>query len=269
MNRRYNSNLIRLAVNADDFGYTTDVNDGIVEAHRHGILTSTTLMANGDAFDHAVRLAGETPTLDIGCHLTLIGGEALTGGRLPGGFVPLFQALASKKLSPYEEFAAQVRKIRAAGIQPTHLDTHKHTHLLPPVLKAVAQVAREFGIKWVRRPFDFEPSGRPGATRFVAALLMRTQWGRFERTLAGCRITDRFMGFALTGQIGPADLEQALRRVPEGFTEFMCHPGFCRDELKAANTRLKESRQRELDALLSPGVRRVVEERGIVLTGFS
>jgi predicted glycoside hydrolase/deacetylase ChbG (UPF0249 family) len=261
--------LIRLAVNADDFGYTRDVNDGIVEAHRNGILTSTTLMANGNAFDHAVGLARETPTLDVGCHLTLIEGEALTGGRLPGGFVELLKALASRKLNAYDEFAGQIRKIKAAGIEPTHLDTHKHTHLLPPVLEAVARVARVFGIKWVRRPFDFEPSGRPGPTRMLAALLMRTQWGRFETTLAGCSITDRFMGFALTGQIGPADLEQTLRRVPEGFTEFMCHPGYCREELLASHTRLRESRERELEALLSPAVRRVVEERGIILTGFS
>ncbi len=62
-----------LIVNADDFGFTPDVNDGIVHAHREGILTATTLMANGAAFDHAVRLARETPTLDVGCHFVLVG----------------------------------------------------------------------------------------------------------------------------------------------------------------------------------------------------
>jgi len=260
--------LIRLAVNADDFGFTRDVNDGIVEAHRNGILTSTTLMANGDAFEHAVMLARDTPTLDIGCHLTLIGGEALTGGVLPGGFAGLLQALAAKKLSVYEEFAAQVRKIVAVGIRPTHLDTHKHTHLLPQVLKAAVKVAREFGIDWVRRPFDFDVSGRPGFLRVAAGFAMRTQWKRFEKALAGCRTTDRFVGFALTGNMQGADLERLLRRLPEGFTELMCHPGFCREELRAANTRLKESRQRELEALLSPQARRAVEERQIILSGF-
>jgi predicted glycoside hydrolase/deacetylase ChbG (UPF0249 family) len=71
----------QLVVNADDFGFTPDVNAGIVEAHRDGILTATTLMANGDAFDDAVRLARETPTLDIGCHLVLIGGRSLVSGK--------------------------------------------------------------------------------------------------------------------------------------------------------------------------------------------
>ena len=71
----------QLVVNADDFGFTADVNEGIVEAHRHGILTAATLMANGDAFDHAVRLAGRVPSLDIGCHLVLIGGHSLVTGK--------------------------------------------------------------------------------------------------------------------------------------------------------------------------------------------
>jgi len=74
-------------VNADDFGFTPDVNQGIVEAHRRGILTATTLMANGAAFDDAVRLARETPALDIGCHLVLVGGASLATGR-PLRFLP-------------------------------------------------------------------------------------------------------------------------------------------------------------------------------------
>ena len=63
----------KLVVNADDFGFTRDVNQGIVEAHTNGILTATTLMSDGPAFDDAVRLAKENPTLDIGVHLVLVG----------------------------------------------------------------------------------------------------------------------------------------------------------------------------------------------------
>jgi predicted glycoside hydrolase/deacetylase ChbG (UPF0249 family) len=236
--------LIRLAVNADDFGFTRDVNEGIVEAHRRGILTSTTLMANGDAFAHAVDLARANPTLDVGCHLTLIGGDALTGGRLPGSIAKLVAALALGRIPVYEEFAAQIRAIQAAGLHPTHLDTHKHTHLAPPVLRALGRVARDFGIPWVRR--TVVPLPMPG----------------FVKT------ADRFLGFRLTGRMGPAEMEAALRTLKPGFTEFMCHPGYCRDELRAAPTRLNESRERELEALVSPQVRRAVEELGIVLTPF-
>src|SRR6185369_7293912 len=127
-----------------------------VEAHRNGILTSATLMANGAAFDDAIRLAREAPTLDIGCHLVLISGASLCSGKpLPGSVPQLAAALARRRIDVYDELSAQVRRILAAGVQPTHLDTHKHTHLAPPVLDAVARLGKEFGIPWVRRPLDF------------------------------------------------------------------------------------------------------------------
>ena len=101
----------QLVVNADDFGFTPDVNAGILEAHRYGILSATTLMANGDAFDDAVRLARETPTLDIGCHLVLIGGRSLlTGEAFPATAPHLVAALAMGRIRVYEELAAQVRE---------------------------------------------------------------------------------------------------------------------------------------------------------------
>jgi predicted glycoside hydrolase/deacetylase ChbG (UPF0249 family) len=245
------------------------VNDGIVEAHRSGILTSTTLMANGEAFEHAVQLARSNPTLDVGCHLTLIGGEALTGGTLPSGVPELLGALARGKLPIYEELAAQVHKIQAAGIRPTHLDTHKHTHLAPPVLRAVARIAHEFDIRWIRRPFDFSPGVNTGWAPKALRLAIGLQRMPFARVLDGLRTTDHFVGFALTGHIGVEEMEQAIRRLPDGFTEFMCHPGYCRGELMAAPTRLKQSRERELEALTSPRVRRAVEDRKILLAGFS
>ena len=138
----------RLVVNADDFGFTPDVNEGIVEAHRHGILTATTLMANGDAFDDAVKLAAEVPTLDVGCHLVLVGGRSLLPGRqpLPASVPGLLAAIVSRRIRLREELTAQMRKILDAGIAPTHIDTHKHTHLAPPVLDAVARFAEEFGV---------------------------------------------------------------------------------------------------------------------------
>ena len=140
-------------INADDFGFTPDVNEGIVEAHRHGILTATTMMANGEAFDDALRLARETPSLDIGAHLALVSGRSvLTGRPLPAGVPQLLAALARRQIRPYEELRAQVARLVDAGLRPTHLDTHKHTHLAPPVLDAVARIGEEFGIRWVRRP---------------------------------------------------------------------------------------------------------------------
>ena len=264
----------QLVVNADDFGFTPDVNQGIVDAHRHGILTATTLMANGAAFDDAVRLWREAPTLDIGCHLVLIGGRSLLTGKAYPLTVPrLLTALARRELRPYDELKAQVARIVEAGIHPTHLDTHKHTHLAPPVLDAVARLGAEFGIRWVRRPFDF-PLGALGGTvprlkhwtSGALSLLRR----RFHRVLHrhGCRTTDHFAGFQITGRFRAAELVSLMAVLPEGSTELMCHPGRCGPALRAARTRLKDSREQELAALMAPEVRRALEQNRIVLVDY-
>jgi len=262
-----------LTVNADDFGFTRDVNAGILEAHTRGILTSTTLMANGAAFEDAVRLAAAHPTLDVGVHLTLVGSHSVLDPdrMLPATTPDLVQAVMTGRINAEKEMDAQIRKILASGLRPTHLDTHKHTHLLPAVLSAVARLAKRYGILWVRRPFDFPWDGPevPWERRAVsgAAVIIRR---RFHRVLKehGCRTTDYFAGFQLTGRYGPSELARLIRCLPEGWTEFMCHPGYCTEELRNARTRLKESRARELEALVSPEVRSAIEETGVTLRGF-
>jgi len=250
----------RLIVNADDFGFTQDVNRGILDAHRHGILTATTLMANGAAFDDAVRLALETPSLDVGAHLTLVGGAGQ-----PESVPALLAQLAQGHIRPYEEFAAQLSRILAAGIVPSHLDTHKHTHLWPPVLDAVVRVASQFRVPWVRAPFD-----HPAAAAGCKARLLALAAPRFRRKLAarGLRTTEHFAGFGMTGKFGAAELAELARRLSAGVTEFMCHPGYCTSELRAARTRLKESRERELEALTSPQVREALLRAGVELVNY-
>ncbi len=260
------SGVRKLVVNADDFGFTRDVNQGIVEAHQHGILTATTLMATGPAFENAVQLARENPKLDIGCHLVLVGEPPF-----PLTVPQLIFAVARKRLRIYEELAAQVRRILDAGLHPTHLDTHKHTHLLPPVLDAVARISEEFKIPWVRRPFDFPltPEGVSTAKR-ATSKAMGAMRGHSARVLArhGCRSTDHFAGFQITGHYDAASLAKVLRELPAGSTEFMCHPGLLGEELRGARTRLKESREAELRALTSPEVRASIEECGIQLVSY-
>ena len=258
----------KLVVNADDFGITHDVNQGIVEAHRQGILTATTLMATGAAFDDAVRLARENPKLDIGVHLVLVGEPPF-----PATVAQLTRAVALGRIPIYDELRAQVRRILDAGLGPTHLDTHKHTHLLPPVLAAVAQISEEYKIPWVRRPFDLPltPAG-PGVgwVRRATSKSLGVVRGHFARVLTGhgCRSTDHFAGFQITGRYGAADLARLIRALPEGSTEFMCHPGLCGDELRTASTRLKESREQELRALTSPEVRVALAEAGVELVNY-
>jgi chitin disaccharide deacetylase len=265
--------LKRLVVNADDFGFAHDVNAGIIASHTEGILTATTLMANGSAFADGVRLAQENPELDVGVHLVLVGGNSLlTGLPLPSSVNELLHAMMRRRIRPYDELKPQIERIVAAGIRPKHLDTHKHTHLMPPVLSAVARLSEEYGIRWVRRPFDFPLSGG-GSAPWSVRLLSRCMNGlrmQFHRALSnrGCLVTDYFAGFQMTGRFRTAELVALIRSLPEGITEFMCHPGRCTDELRAMRTRLKESREQEMKALVAPDVRQALVESGVELVRY-
>jgi len=255
--------LKRLIINADDFGFTSDVNAGIVYAHREGVLTSTTLMANGNAFDDAVRLSRETPTLDIGCHLVLVQGRSLLTGRpLPEGPRDLLFMLARRQIDVYAELRAQMEAIVSAGIHPTHLDSHKHTHIVPGIFLQAVRLAREFSVPYVRLPFDETlPLGRMPCA-FA---------GRYYRRIAsagGVQMTDHFLGFRLTGSLDERTLAAALQSVREGATELMCHPGYLGPELARATTRLKESRVRELEALTSARIRELIAAKEIQLGPF-
>jgi predicted glycoside hydrolase/deacetylase ChbG (UPF0249 family) len=253
----------KLIINADDFGFTPDVNAGIVHAHREGVLTSTTLMATGDAFEDAVRLAREHPTLDVGCHLVLVQGRSVVTGRaLPKRPHDLLFSLFRGEIDVYKELRGQLQKIIDAGLRPSHLDSHKHTHIVPKVFRIVARLAAEYGIPWVRLPLD---STLPGATASIGAV------GRFYKGIAEgneVRFTDNFVGFRLTGSLTEDSFAEALRKLPDGTTEFMCHPGYLQTALLSAETRLKESRVRELEALTSPRIREVLAEEKIELTSF-
>ena len=139
-----------LILNADDFGMTRGVNEGIIRAHREGILTSATLMANGPAFDDAVRLSAANPKLGVGCHLVLVGGKCVArrediasladgDGNLPESLAKFVARLSSGMIPAKEieqELRAQINKIQSAGIRATHLDTHKHTNAHPRVMES-------------------------------------------------------------------------------------------------------------------------------------
>ncbi|MCS7314730.1 MAG: ChbG/HpnK family deacetylase [Bryobacterales bacterium] len=263
----------RLVVVADDFGFTRDVNQGILEAHTRGIVRAASLLATGAAFRDAVELARPQPALEIGAHLALVGlPSALDGQPLPTTVAALLRALARRRVSVYDEMAAQLESILAAGMRPVYLDTHKHTHVIPHVLDALLRLAEEHGIRWIRRPFDWRWKGEPMLplrNRLARAWLGLLR-SSFDRRLARshCRSTDRFTGLGLTGRLDADVLVRLIRALPEGTTELMCHPGRCGAELRAAKTRLKESRARELQALTAPEVFAALHDSGVTVCGW-
>lgn len=271
----------RLIINADDFGFTQDVNAGIIEAYQLGILRSTTLMANGPAFDDAVRLAAENPGLDVGVHLALIGGESVSrpGRALPADLRHFLLSGGWRRRGAGEdgiqrELEAQIEKILAAGITPTHLDSHKHTHLLPVVLDAALELAARYEIGWIRRPFDLPTpavAGRAALPRRMIRRGLEVFRAEFDRRVeaTGQRTVDAFAGFQMTGDYGARELAALIESLPAGVTELMTHPGRCGPDLRAASTRLKQSREEELRALCAPEAQRAAERAGVEITNFA
>ena len=156
-----------------------------------------------------------------------------------------------------------MKKILSTGLRPTHLDSHKHTHALPSVFRVVVRIAHEFGIPYVRLPLDaMFPFAR------VPLWLARRRYSQWAQGY-NVRMTDHFTGFRLTGSLTEKTFAAAIRSLPDGMTEFMCHPGFLGPELLQARTRLKESRLSELEALTSPRIRELIAAQSVQLENFS
>jgi len=284
-----------LIVNADDLGWTEGVNRGIAEAHRKGLVTSTSLLANGRAFSSALEVASKNPALGVGVHLNLSDGpptaaaEKVRGllngnGSLEGSPENLLLRIASRSLPLEEverEWDAQIQKVRVAGIEPTHLDGHKHVQMLPGLFDIALRLAKKHGIRAIRVSHEesklravMASAGeqkssvvlRQGVQARGLKLLARDAREMAER--AGLVTADYFCGIAQTGVLTREGVERLLESLPDGTTELMCHPGYADEELRATPTRLQQSRQAELDILTDAGIRKLVATRGIRLLSY-
>jgi len=176
------------------------------------------------------------------------------------------------------ELAAQVEKVRAAGIEPTHFDSHKHSHCHPRVMEAAGKLARETGVGRLRNPterlHDFWETARGDVDSIRAKLVMciaaRTVAPLFRTVCRkyALRTPDRFLGVALTGHTTSAKLRQMFEMLTEGTTEIMLHPGIQDEELARTGSRLQLARQKEMEALLDQELKRVLRERDIRLISF-
>jgi chitin disaccharide deacetylase len=282
----------RLIVNADDFGITRGVNRGILRSHREGIVTSATIMAAGDAFEDAVETARSNPSLGVGVHIVLTGGRAvaprekigsLAGrqGRLPASLSQLlskWHAGLIRRQHIENEMRAQIAKVVAAGIKPTHLDTHKHAHCHPWIMKALAKVAAEFGITRVRMPFEdlraifppAAPPARPAISRRLFVLSSRVSYPAFRAIVRKnhLQVPSHFFGFAVTGRLDRDAILHILRNLPEGTSELVCHPGICDRDLRFQPTRLLEHRQAELAALTDPLTTKAIVAEDVRLINY-
>ena len=267
-----------LIINADDFGLTPGVNRAIRELHQAGVLTSATLMATGKAFDDAVSIALANPTLGVGCHIvltdgvpvsnpdaipTLIGSDGKTFRPKMSDFVIALLRGKINQLEIEHEALAQINKLQQAGIDVTHLDTHKHTHFFPAVTRALLRVAESNSIGAIRNPFEPKWCRSLGRgkffRRFELAMLdgLKSQFDNQRQIRNGyVHTTGGTIGVSATGQLHHESLSQILHDAPEGLWELVCHPGYNDADLDKITTRLRAHRDIERDALLT-----VVRER--------
>jgi chitin disaccharide deacetylase len=286
----------RLIVNADDFGLTSGVNRAIIEGSRSGIVTSATLMANAKGSDDAIKQARTQPSLKTGCHVVLIDGvpsttnlPSLTENSQPENVLRFHNSLKQfavaairKQIAAEEiqrEVEAQIRKIQSRGITLTHLDSHKHTHMFPHILRPLLRAAKACGVRAIRNPFEplrTWPArmvlGAPGVwLRSAGVMTFQIFAGEFRRALKDEEMvsTDGTVGIAVTGMLNQQNLLQILEALPNGTWELVCHPGYSDADLRGTGTRLTQSREIEISALISAKTKKALTDREIQLISYA
>jgi chitin disaccharide deacetylase len=268
-----------LIVNADDYGYYRCVSRGILAAHRHGIVTATGVLANGAGFERDIDLLGSEGQLDVGVHLNVTSGPALSAamrsrldasnGHFSGkaAFAGAYLAGRIPAAEVEEEWRAQIERCRNRGLRPVFLNSHEHMHMFPSLFDLAHRLAADYGIAYVRCPrAEGVYSLNPGVLlRDVVLTALATR--NLRRATAA---TPHFLGLRASGRLTESMIDHSLRSVVPGRAyELMCHPGYLDPSEVGASDLLKyHDWEGELQALCSPALRALLERRNIRLIGF-
>lgn len=270
-----------LIINADDFGLTKEVNGAVQIAATQGILTSTSLLATGYAFEEAVQMAVGIPQLGIGIHTALVGGmKPIAGadavpslvdenGCLLADYTTFIQRDLAGKIDyneVYRELDAQFAKICSQSLSITHADGHQHLHIWPKVLPIVVTLCHKYHIRAIRIPQESIAYGKHLVAwkRFIGKSGLSLLAGRARRYVAhhGIHTTDYFWGMMDGGHLSEKKILTMISRMSEGTHELMCHPA-------TSDTNMQERFgwnywwTSELEALLSPKVHEELIVEGI------
>jgi hopanoid biosynthesis associated protein HpnK len=273
----------KLIVNADDFGLSEKVNEGIVQAHRNGVVTSASIIANGVAFEHAVELCHSTPTLDVGVHLTLVEEKPLSDKRdIPslvdksGCFYHHAMAFIQRYLLSHISFDEvryeldlQVRKVLASGIEVSHLDSHQHIHILPRISRIVGKLAKKYNIPAVRYPRERLKSymfkQKDSCSKILKLLVLNTFCAFSD--VRGAKHPDHFVGVFFAGRLNKKNLQRVIENLPiDGICELVCHPGLHDPEGKYQHWHYHW--QEEHDALTDREIKDLLGRNGINLMSY-
>jgi chitin disaccharide deacetylase len=239
----------RLIVTADDVGLHQGMTEGAIRAHREGIVTACSVVANGAAFDDAVARLRDVPALEVGVHLALVEERSLTGMRFPKkytSFVPLYLARAISIAAVERELRAQIERVLTTGLKVTHLNGHQHLHVLPRIFAVVARLAREYAIPYVRVVDD-----RGGSSRALAMRVLSTLGRRARAPFTN----DRTIGVADAGHLTASHILSLFEHI-DGVTELVTHPG-----VNVSGYGWGYGWEEETRALCDPRVREGVRDR--------
>ena len=263
----------RLIVNADDFGYSDEVNKGIIESHLNGIVTSTSIIVNMPGFKSAVKLAKANPSLDTGIHLNLTEGTPLSQSTLAvkGKFSGSYLNFILNKYPDEEieaELEAQILKLREAGIKISHIDGHQHIHLFPKVFKIIVNLAKKHKIKFVRIPdekilLNKILLGSILDGQLIKNLVLSVLSLNKKKILKdnGLKTTDNFYGILNANQSTFTKLASVIKNIENGTSELICHPG-------NENYNNYLNRIREKKILTHPTTKELIKSSNIKLTNF-
>ena len=238
-----------LIVNADDFGLSKGQNYGILDACKHGLVTSTTALVNGAAIAPAARTSRRTPELAVGMHFVLTLGEPLSsmpGLTREGKLGKWIWQMAEEGSLPMDEIAHELecqyrRFIDLFDAEPTHFDSHHHVHMIPQIFPLVAEFAKSKGIalridRTIPYPFEI-----PEGIRSTAAF------------------SSEFYGDAVTEALFLQVLDASMARQEQSL-EVMCHPAFV--DRTIMGSAYCYPRLDELDVLTSESLKYAIAERG-------
>lgn len=275
---------IRLIVNADELGATPEITEGVLQAHRQGIVTSASIMGTAPDLPGLRAQLANAPALGLGAHFVLVAARPISdpatvpslvddSGAFLGSPIDLVGRWARGKLHAHEveiELRAQARRLLDAGFELDHLDTFLHLGFLPPVALALERVAQQLRIGAIRSAME-EPTltwfadvqrGLPLA--FLGSLSYLSR-----KRLGALRHGAQSWGFAEGGNLGRMRIVEILGRLGPGIHELICHPGIApQDSLTLAGGRRMFERRLEMEALCDPKIRQALARRGIALCRF-
>ena len=276
----------RLIINADDFGMSEEVNEAVIRAYRDGVLTTTSLMVTGQAFDQAVRLAKENPGLGVGIHLvTVVGRSVLAASDIPSlvdqdrnfsnnptaaGLKYFFSPQARAELR--RELAAQFAKFHSTGLPLSHIDGHLHLHVHPVIFNAALELGEKYGCRRMRVPQEelrlaigFDPANAAQKRVHAALFGGLARWMKHKLNARGFTYAQRVYGNLQSGRMNERYFLYALDHLTTGTNEIYFHPALYRHDKLTDDQRQHAI---ELEALTSATVKRRISELGIKLINY-